>query len=199
MVRVVCVCAYARMRLCNYTRAVMHVFILTFVCNRVGSEEQAVVSLAAAKCNDVPVLVLVKNAEAVHRVAQYVRQDLGAAWGDGTGGVIELLHNPRNPREFVDLVDLSTEPLQVAQDKHAFRVTVTTADVGYGVRRRVVVNSCRHVPGGISAACRLWGSSMWGRSSIRLIFARTSALSARMRTASCFSGLSLAAKPMWRS
>jgi len=79
----------------------------------------------------------------VNRLANKLREQLGEWYGGETGGVIELLQNPRNPQEFVQLVELSTEPLALGEDANGvalsgWRITVTTAEGGRGHDYRVV-------------------------------------------------------------
>jgi len=76
-----------------------------------NAQEAAVVELAACKCLEVPVLIVVKDPDAVQRIAGALREHLGDE-ADERRAVIELLHNPAAPQEFVELVQLATEPLQ---------------------------------------------------------------------------------------
>merc|ERR1740121_1871614 len=92
-------------------------------------QEDAVIELAARKCAEVPVLVLARGSDAVQRLAGRLRKNLGECYAGDTGGVIELLQNPRNPQEFVQLVELSTEPLALGEDdngepRSAWRIVV---------------------------------------------------------------------------
>mmetsp|Transcript_120802 Transcript_120802/g.313667 ORF Transcript_120802/g.313667 Transcript_120802/m.313667 type:complete len:1794 (-) Transcript_120802:25-5406(-) len=101
-------------------------------------QEQSVIELAARKCSEVPVLVLARSSNAVQRLAGRLREHLGECYGGDTRGVIELLQNPRNPQEFVQLVELSTEPLPLGEAQSGWRITVTTAEGGRGHDYRVV-------------------------------------------------------------
>lgn len=76
-----------------------------------NAQDIAIVDLAVAKCADVPVLILVKDPEAVARVATALRHRLGDDCGGEQRAVIELVHDPARPQEFLDLVQLATEPL----------------------------------------------------------------------------------------
>jgi len=132
------------------------------------AQEDAVVSMAVQKCNEVPVLIIVKDPEAVNKLCsqidQVLRQRDDASPIEDDQRVLPLLHNPREPEAFVELVDLSTEPLKLREKESAadqdgdtslpvavsdaaaafpanfqrWRITVTTAEGGRGHDYRVV-------------------------------------------------------------
>jgi len=116
-----------------------------------GEQEDAVLELAAQKCAEVPVLIVVKDSAAVVRLANRLPKKLGELYdqsydtGD-TGATIRLLHNPKKPGEFVELVDRSTEALDghgenagdIGRARQAWRITLTTAEGGRGHDYRVV-------------------------------------------------------------
>eukprot|EP00971_Amphidinium_carterae_P159993 3172051-Amphidinium_carterae.1 len=129
-------------------------------------QEEQVVKLALEKCKDVPVLVIVKDPQAVGRVSaqldKAVRERDHDAPIEDEQRVIQLLHDPREPEAFVELVDQSTEPLKLQEDDaqlgpdgeplpvfettaaagstahQRWRITVTTAEGGRGHDYRVV-------------------------------------------------------------
>jgi len=129
------------------------------------AQDSAVIELAVVKCQEVPVLVITKDSEGVRSLAAQLRSRLMELYGpppgagegeegaEAEGGgssnssnVIELLHNPRNPKEFVELVDRATEPVHsghgdegpVDGTKQVWRITLTTAEGGRGHDYRVV-------------------------------------------------------------
>jgi hypothetical protein len=119
--------------------------------------DQAILDLATAKSTEVPVLVITKDPESVKNLSKQLREKLAELYGTRTAAedeeeapqdeVIELLHNPRNPKEFVELVAKATEQLEVIENEEeegedkemqAWRITVTTAEGGRGHDYRVV-------------------------------------------------------------
>lgn len=74
------------------------------------------------------------------------RTPRASARGEPGGGtvnappnVIKLLHNPKKPLEFVELVEKATEPVLGAEDgKQKWPITITTAEGGRGHDYRVV-------------------------------------------------------------
>eukprot|EP00446_Apocalathium_sp_SHHI-4_P009386 CAMPEP_0177152100 /NCGR_PEP_ID=MMETSP0367-20130122/333_1 /TAXON_ID=447022 ORGANISM="Scrippsiella hangoei-like, Strain SHHI-4" /NCGR_SAMPLE_ID=MMETSP0367 /ASSEMBLY_ACC=CAM_ASM_000362 /LENGTH=334 /DNA_ID=CAMNT_0018597105 /DNA_START=39 /DNA_END=1041 /DNA_ORIENTATION=+ len=105
------------------------------------AQEQAVVELAAIKCLEVPAGP--ESGGSAPDLAA-LKEHLGhECYGEGTGGVLELLQNPRNPQEFVETVQQSTEALDLGQDENGgalrgWRITITTAEGGRGHDYRVV-------------------------------------------------------------
>jgi hypothetical protein len=122
------------------------------------AQELAVLDLAAAKCAEVPVLIITKDHENVERYAEQLEKKLAQLYGSGgekTGGksgkkdgeddnVIRLLQNPRKPDEFCQLVNRATEPVKATGEEtagkaqQAWRITITTAEGGRGHDYRVV-------------------------------------------------------------
>merc|ERR1712008_633263 len=95
--------------------------------------------------------------ESVKNLSKQLREKLAELYGARTAAedeeeapqdeVIELLHNPRNPKEFVELVAKATEQMEAIEneeeededkEKQAWRITVTTAEGGRGHDYRVV-------------------------------------------------------------
>jgi len=121
--------------------------------NDQNEQEEAVVTLATRKCVDVPVLVIARDGETVERLARQIRKQLHKKGMDDDDAVLPMLHNPRKPQEFLDLVERSTEPLMAKAkgskkkstgsdvdvvEQKRWRIAVTTAEGGRGHDYRVV-------------------------------------------------------------
>eukprot|EP00929_Paragymnodinium_shiwhaense_P063269 TRINITY_DN3161_c0_g1_i1.p1 TRINITY_DN3161_c0_g1~~TRINITY_DN3161_c0_g1_i1.p1 ORF type:complete len:1982 (+),score=496.58 TRINITY_DN3161_c0_g1_i1:40-5946(+) len=111
---------------------------------------QAVVNMAAAKCKDVPVLIIAKDQSRLEDVTQRLRdrlgEDVGSVNDASVGGgdrVLKLLQDPGNPERFVKLVDTATQPWappggHPKKGEKMWRISVTTAEGGRGHDYRVV-------------------------------------------------------------
>merc|ERR1712048_1189537 len=97
--------------------------------------------------------VIARDGEAVERLARRIRKQLHKNGIDDDDAVLTLLHNPRKPQEFLDLVERSTEPLMAkakgskhksigsdvgVAERKSWRIAVTTAEGGRGHDYRVV-------------------------------------------------------------
>eukprot|EP00429_Kryptoperidinium_foliaceum_P071067 CAMPEP_0176058566 /NCGR_PEP_ID=MMETSP0120_2-20121206/29181_1 /TAXON_ID=160619 /ORGANISM="Kryptoperidinium foliaceum, Strain CCMP 1326" /LENGTH=1562 /DNA_ID=CAMNT_0017392095 /DNA_START=32 /DNA_END=4720 /DNA_ORIENTATION=+ len=91
------------------------------------AQEEAIVELAVQKSLQVPVLIVMKDSDSVQRLAASLRERLVESGllpyvGAEETSVVELLHNPRDPFDFVHRVELATEPLP----EHLFEPPVGT-------------------------------------------------------------------------
>lgn len=91
------------------------------------------VQLVQKYCMDVPILVVVRDADRIRKVAESLTRALSShAIGDGLGpGIIELVDRPGKEAEFQQMVEVATQPLEVmsktgTKSRH-WRITITTA------------------------------------------------------------------------